>query len=247
MSEVAGEIRSYWDVDAATYDNSRGHHPRSATELAAWSAAIRRLLPSPPARVLDVGAGTGFLTLLCARQGYEVTALDLAPRMLARLADKAAQEELEVRTVEGDASSPPTEGFDVVVERHVLWTLPDPARALDGWRKAAPTGRLVLFESVWGRAGGPAGEARSAARDALRRLRREPPDHHSEYDPSLRARLPLGGGTTPESLVSLVEASAWGTARIERLRDVDWAARRAMPSAIDRIIGVPPRFAVVAG
>jgi hypothetical protein len=82
MSEISEQVRTYWDLDAATYDQSPGHSPRTALELAVWSAALRRLLPPPPARVLDVGAGTGFLAMLLARQGYRVSALDLSPGML---------------------------------------------------------------------------------------------------------------------------------------------------------------------
>lgn len=91
-----------------------------------------------PARVLDAGAGTGFLSLLLAGQGYQVTAMDLSPGMLEVLRAKAAGLGLEVQAVQADAVSPPDGPFDAVVERHLLWTLPDPGAALAAWRKAAP-------------------------------------------------------------------------------------------------------------
>ena len=47
-SEQQQEIREYWDEDAATYDASASHSPRSIAELAAWSAALARLLPPSP-------------------------------------------------------------------------------------------------------------------------------------------------------------------------------------------------------
>jgi SAM-dependent methyltransferase len=247
MAKISDEIRSFWDIDAATYDNAAGHHPRTATELAAWSAALRRLLPPPPAKVLDAGAGTGFLSLLLAEQGYVVTAIDVAPRMLEQLRQKAAERELTVETLEQDAATPPSGPFDAVVERHLVWTLPDPAAALAAWRRAAPSGRLVLFESEWGETSGLAAQLRSRGHALLRQLRHQPGDHHAEYDPALRASLPLGRGTTPEALLNLVGASAWGPARIERLRDVEWASRRALPTLLDQLIGPAPRFAVVAG
>ena len=150
MASLTDEIRAFWNDDAAVYDDALGHAPRSATELAAWRGAIHELLPPAPARVLDVGAGTGFLSLLLAGLGYEVTALDLAPAMLAQLAHKADAAGLKLTTLEGDATSPPREDFDAVVQRHLLWTLPDPSAALEAWREAAPAGRLVLFETNYG-------------------------------------------------------------------------------------------------
>src|ERR1700735_407707 len=101
------EIRRYWDADAATYDNVTNHRPTAAAEQAAWSTALARLLPDPPARVLDCGAGTGFLSLMAARLGHKVTALDLSPSMLDRLKTHAAAEQLEINVVEGSADQPP--------------------------------------------------------------------------------------------------------------------------------------------
>ena len=88
--------------------------------------------------MLDIGAGTGFLSLLLAREGYRVTALDLAPGMLARLGDKARSRGLEIALVEANAADPPRESFDAIVERHVVWTLPEPELALQAWHQAAP-------------------------------------------------------------------------------------------------------------
>ena len=63
---------------------------------------------------------------------------------------------------------------------------------------------------------------RRRGQDTLRHLRKELADHHGWYDASVLAQLPLSGGATPEQLVSLVESSTWGAARVVRLRDVEW-------------------------
>src|SRR5580704_3592946 len=146
---ILDEIRRFWDDDAATYDNAPGHRPTSSGVQAAWTAALETLLPPAPARVLDCGAGTGFLSLIAARLGHGVTALDLSPHMLAVLSASAAAEGLDIDVVVGPAHEPP-HGFDAVIERHLLWTLPDPGAALAAWRAAAPEGRLVAIESLWG-------------------------------------------------------------------------------------------------
>ncbi len=54
-----------------------------------------------PARVLDVGAGTGRVSLDLARTGHDVTALDLAPELLDALRTRAT--DLPVQTVCADA------------------------------------------------------------------------------------------------------------------------------------------------
>lgn len=245
--DLERQVRDYWDVDAATYDHSPGHNPQTRVELAVWAATLRRLLPPPPARVLDAGAGTGFLSLLLAREGYHVTALDLAPGMLGRLSAKAQSSGLEVEVIEGNAADPPRANFDAVVERHVVWTLPDPAAALQAWREAAPQGRLLLLESIWGSAARAEEQLRSAALQLLRRVRQVPSDHHEEYDPEMISKLPFGSGASPEMLVGLVESTSWGNARVERLRDIDWATREAASSLVERLVGVTPHFAVIAG
>src|SRR6266508_1616348 len=56
--DLADSVRRFWDADAATYDRSPDHGAATPTERAAWSAALARLLPPAPARVLDA-AGPG--------------------------------------------------------------------------------------------------------------------------------------------------------------------------------------------
>ena len=242
---VSEEIQQFWDEDAAVYDDSPEHHPRRPHERAAWSATLRRLLPDPPARVLDAGAGTGFLSLLLAAQGYQVTAMDLSAGMLEKLRAKAARQGLDVEIVRADAASPPDGPFDAVVERHLLWTLPDPAVALAAWRQAVPTGRLVLIEGTWGETTGiPAVQAE--ARRLARRFRGAEPGHHGHYTDRVVSALPHANGITPAEMVSLVEASPWGRARLERLRDVEWATLEGR-SLLDQLLGTNPRWAVTAG
>jgi SAM-dependent methyltransferase len=245
---ITGEIREFWDEDAAVYDSSPEHYPRRPQEQAAWAGALRRLLPEPPAAVLDAGAGTGFLSLLLAGQGYRVTALDLSPQMLARLRAKAAERGLSIETVESDALNPPSGDFDAVVERHLLWTLPDPAKALAAWRRAAPQGRLVLVEGSWG-GGTPATSMeglRALARRVARQVRGHEPGHHGHYSEQVSRALPHDHGLSAREVVSLVQASPWGTPRLERLRDVEWAHVEGR-GLLDDLLGTSPRWAVIAG
>ncbi len=60
---------------------------------------------------------------------------------------------LDAVVLHGDAAAPPVgeQCYDVVLVRHVLWTLPDPAHVLRHWRTLLrPEGLLLLVEGVWG-------------------------------------------------------------------------------------------------
>jgi SAM-dependent methyltransferase len=237
-------LRGFWDEDAETYDHSPGHAASDPVEAAAWRAFLHRNLPPPPASVLDAGAGTGAISLLLAELGYDVTALDISPQMLTRARDKAEARGLPLRTIVGPADDPPPGPFDAVVERHLLWTTPDPGSALSAWRRVAPSGRLMVFEGIW-RRDGAAARARGWASDALRKVLAVPHDHHAAYDPDLLAALPLAGAPSPLPLVQAVTDAGWRRIRIERLGDVEWARRMALPFPLGWL-ETRPQFAVVA-
>ncbi|MFF9089329.1 class I SAM-dependent methyltransferase [Streptomyces sp. NPDC014991] len=146
---VAPEVD--WDAQAAAFDDEPDHGLRDPGVRAAWAARLRSWLPGHPADVLDLGCGTGSLSLLAAEQGHRVTGVDRSPAMTGRARAKLAGHAAQVLC--GDAASPPVGArrFDVVLVRHVLWTLPDPARVLEHWRGLLrPGGRFVLTEGVWG-------------------------------------------------------------------------------------------------
>jgi ubiquinone/menaquinone biosynthesis C-methylase UbiE len=99
-----------------------------------------------PLDVLDIGCGTGFLSLLFAAARHRVTGVDMAPTMLARVRDKAEAQGLVIRFVEADAEKldlAAASPQDLIVERHVIWTLPHPETALDTWRRLLRTRRTA--------------------------------------------------------------------------------------------------------
>ena len=244
MTDVDERLRRWWDEDARTYDESPSHALGDPMEAACWRAALVRHLPAPPASVLDVGAGTGAISLLLADLGYEVTALDLSPEMLSRATRKAEARRLRLRTIIGPATGPPDGPFDAVVERHLLWTTPDPVDALAAWRAAAPRDRLVLFEGIFARTR-PLDRARDRLTYATRRVQRTGHEHHAPYDPVVLDSLPLANATTLEPLMNAVDAAGWSNVRVERLRDVEWARRQAAGAVLGWLEHVP-RFAVIA-
>ncbi len=244
MSDVFDRIRAFWDEDARTYDETKSHAISDPLESAVWRQALVDALPERPATVLDAGAGTGALALLAAELGYEVTALDLSTGMLAQAERKATERGLaeRMRFVVGSAIEPPEGPFDAVMERHVLWTLPDPVAVLSGWRSVAR--RLVLFEGVWG-SKDLGSRIKGASADLLRRAMRTPPDHHAPYPDDVLRELPLASLPTPVPLVKAAYGAGWQAVRIKRLRDVEWAAALHEPWPLGPLERLP-RYALVA-
>ena len=242
--DLSDRIRDFWDRDADLYDRSPSHGLGEPTEAAAWRAVLAAHLPEPPARILDAGAGTGAIALLCADLGHRVTALDFSSAMLAVLGGKAQAGGLEVEIVLGAVEDPPTGPFDAVVERHVLWTSLDPVRTLRAWRGVvAPRGRVVLLEAL------PSAVSflglRERAASVARRALRVEPDHHGAYDPEVVAALSLRGARTLRPHLSALEAAGWRRIRTHRLRDIEEARRSATPAPLGWLESVP-QFAIVA-
>jgi SAM-dependent methyltransferase len=73
---------------------------------------VRRLVPGPGERWLDVATGTGEVAVRAAEAGATVTGLDIAPRLL----EQARARSSEVEWVEGDAERLPFDdaAFDIV-------------------------------------------------------------------------------------------------------------------------------------
>ncbi len=149
--------REFWDVEAEGFDDEPDHGLRDPATAAAWLRLLSDHLPPAPVDVVDLGCGTGSLSVLLAAAGHRVRGLDFSAAMVERARAKAAAARLEVDFVVGDASTPAyaAGSCDVVLSRHVLWALPEPAAALAAWvGLLRPGGRLLLVEGRWHTGGG---------------------------------------------------------------------------------------------
>ena len=110
--------------------------------------SIDRLAPVAGERLLVVGAGTG-LDLDFLPPGVVVTAIDLTPAMLNRLARRAARLGLrfDARVMDAEAMTFPDATFDAAVLNLILAVVPDPARcAHEVARVLRPGGRAVVLD-----------------------------------------------------------------------------------------------------
>ncbi|WP_395695983.1 class I SAM-dependent methyltransferase [Nocardioides sp.] len=143
--------REQWDAEAESFDAEPDHGLHDPVVRDAWQSLLRSMVPPIPSRIADLGCGTGTLSLLLAEDGHEVDGIDFSPEMIRRATAKAGTFPGTTFAV-GDASAPDLAPatYDVVLCRHVLWALPDPAAALTRWVELlAPEGRVVLVEGSW--------------------------------------------------------------------------------------------------
>lgn len=150
-------MTDFWDTQAPTFDDEPDHGLRDPSVRACWRNLLLSALPPAPARIADLGCGTGSITVLLAAEGYDLHGVDSSTAMLAAARTKAAAAGVTTHLSQGDAAFPPWTRacFDVVFARHVLWALPDPESVLGRWsRLLRPGGRLVLVEGLWHTGGG---------------------------------------------------------------------------------------------
>ncbi|AKJ38029.1 class I SAM-dependent methyltransferase [Methanosarcina barkeri] len=149
--ETKEVIRNYWDYRSETYSTEIVE--QSEEEWATW----KNMLSSTVDRrehleILDVGTGPGQLALMFAEMGHHVTAVDLSTRMLDKARKNALKKSLDINFIHGDAEDLqfPDMQFDVVSSKFLLWTLPDPQKALSEWKRVLKKdGMIIAIDGDW--------------------------------------------------------------------------------------------------
>lgn len=146
------ELRQYWDSAAPSFDDEPDHGLQDSQVLQAWVELLKKWLPANNAAILDLGCGTGSLSVVMAGLGHDVIGVDISPAMIAKAKAKAAAfgYSIEFHVMNAAAPQFPPKSFDAIVCRHLLWTLPEPTTVLSRWVSLLkPESRLVLIEGYW--------------------------------------------------------------------------------------------------
>ena len=150
MSQTLEQIRQYWNSRAEGYSLSNREELEDEHRIFLWEQQIRRALNGRICRhVLDVGCGPGFFSVLLAKLGYEVTAIDYTENMLAEARKNAAHYGVKIDFRQMDAQNLDFEDgiFDLVISRNVLWNLEQPEQAYREWlRVLKPNGTVMNFD-----------------------------------------------------------------------------------------------------
>jgi ubiquinone/menaquinone biosynthesis C-methylase UbiE len=112
--------------------------------------ALRVAGTRPGARVLDVAAGPGTLTLLAAKAAKSVEAIDFASDMIALLEQRARDagvSNVTARVGDGQALPYETSSFDAVFSMFGLIFFPDRAQGLTEMKRVLTPGGVAVISS----------------------------------------------------------------------------------------------------
>lgn len=149
---------AYWSKRAASYAEVHLQELTSA-QKSIWStflaAQIRQHFPkrdNASIKVLEVGTGPGFLAIILAQAGFQVSAIDYTASMLecAKRNALAAKQIVPFAIMDAEHLTYESATFDIVISRNLTWNLLNPAQAYNEWYRVLKTGGLLLnFDANW--------------------------------------------------------------------------------------------------
>ena len=146
-------IVDYWDERAGSYSvGVLGEF--EAGSMDPWFEFFSNHIDRPGLRALDLGCGPGAFSILLAKLGCTVDAVDASANMLAHARDNVEEAGVagSVTFHQGDVAALPFDdaSFDLIALRNVTWLLRDPKAAYAEWRRVLVNGgTLLVFDANW--------------------------------------------------------------------------------------------------
>lgn len=145
------KISSYWTSSSSGYDKCIKAQFNNSRILGFWNKLLKKGLDNKSSlKILDVGTGPGFFSILLSRMGNDVTAIDASEGMIETAGKNFREAGVDVKIYMEDASDLKKEKdnfYDTVVSRDVTWTLTDPEGAYKEWlRVLKPGGKIIICD-----------------------------------------------------------------------------------------------------
>lgn len=151
MNNILESIAERWDTHAESYD-SHHHGNKTCEDICMWKDVLKAYLGNDlSAEVLDVGAGTGFLTILISELGYHCVGLDISKGMLDIARQHAEEKKLDVEFIQSAVENIPFDenSKDIITNCSFMWTLVNPDIVLKEWlRVLKANGKLICFCTI---------------------------------------------------------------------------------------------------
>ena len=145
------DMDRYWSHRSESYSEMNRKELQSRQKSVWEQLLFEDVDESRPLHILDIGAGPGFFSILCAGRGHIVTAADMNAEMIKQAEENARAAGADIRFVQVGHTLPfARESFDVIVSRNVTWALPQPEAALRAWGALLRKGGLLrYFDAEW--------------------------------------------------------------------------------------------------
>ena len=153
--DIKDRVEEYWTERAESFFAQKQHELESDKAQKWLGEILSKIKESFPGKrpaeikVLDVGCGAGFFTVLLAKEGFDVTGIDLTAEMIEK-AGKLIElngldpEKAKVLVMDAEKLSFADETFDIVISRNLTWTLPHPIEAYQEWARVLKKGGVLL-------------------------------------------------------------------------------------------------------
>ncbi|MEQ9346596.1 MAG: class I SAM-dependent methyltransferase [Thalassospira sp.] len=247
------EIKEYWSMRAATFDEQPGHEIFSDAERQAWHGLFERHFGKGDGRkALDLASGTGVISHLMHDLGFAVTGMDWSEAMLEKARAKSKLRGSNIRFLLADAERTLEEddSYDVIVTRHLVWTLVDPAAAFAEWfRVLKPGGKLLVVDgdfvsSTW------ASKFNKAMAGFLEQLGLRKPVEgvpHMQTHRDILARVHFSNGARADEVSSLLEHTGFDPIVVDfDLKKIHSAQKKHISFAKGLERGAQHRYAICA-
>lgn len=148
------DIQNYWTTRASGYSKVN-QDELACSQSQRWLSAIEARIPTDKkanCKVLDIGTGPGFFSIILAEAGYDVTAVDMTEAMLEEAKANAGElrDKIQFCAMNAEKLEFEPNTFDVIVTRNVTWNLEHPDQAYAQWMKVLKPGGVMLnFDANW--------------------------------------------------------------------------------------------------
>lgn len=175
-----------WSSSSLNYDRII-HDELSSDKPKKWQKRIlAQSNKSGKLKILDIGCGPGFFTIILASAGHELTAVDGADGMLEKARKNMADYKINADIVQMDCLKMdfPDDTFDMVVSRNVTHSLKDHVQAYSEWKRVLkPGGVLLIYDANWHLTLQPGPMREEYLRDAVECIKRFGSDFTGHTDP----------------------------------------------------------------
>ena len=195
------DVLKYWTIRTPSFSKVRENELMGDIGQG-WHFALRSTLPFNRYRkILDVGTGTGFFSVLLGRDGYRMTGIDLTPAMVEEAKKEAEKFDVKARFMVMDAQDLKfkDESFDAIITRNLTWTLPDVEKAYQEWyRVLRPGGRLINYDANYANAIVSGDVVRTKSGDEVAYGHQGVTEEMSKLNEEITLSMPIGKEDRPD-------------------------------------------------